>query len=109
MFEMEKNTEFNIFVRYPHWAKDGVEIDINGKSQRIDATPGNFLEISRTWKDGDRIDVRMPFSLKRLETMPDDEDRIAAFYGPLLLAGDLGPVDDENAQNRDYVFSGVHV
>src|SRR5690606_20171310 len=38
-----------------------------------------------------------------LEAMPDDEDRIAVFYGPVLLAGDLGLVEDETAFSPGYV------
>jgi len=29
----------------------------------------------------------------RLEAMPDNPRRAAIFYGPILLAGDLGPVE----------------
>jgi DUF1680 family protein len=101
-FSMEKPSAFTFYLRYPVWAENGIEIDINGKLQKVDAMPGSFLAISRNWKDGDLLDVRFPFTL-RLETMPDDEDRIAVFYGPLVLAGDLGPVEDERAQERDYV------
>jgi hypothetical protein len=102
VFSMEDEEEFTFYVRYPAWAQNGIEVDINGSPQKIKATPGSFLAISRTWEDGDKVDVRMPFPF-RLESMPDDEDRIAIFYGPVLLAGDLGPVDDEKAIDRDYV------
>jgi hypothetical protein len=35
--------------------------------------------------------------------MPDDTNRIAVMYGPLVLAGDLGPVSDTVIKNSDYV------
>ena len=35
--------------------------------------------------------------------MPDNKDRVALMYGPLVLAGQLGPVDDPNASDPLYV------
>jgi DUF1680 family protein len=101
-FTAKQPVDFTLYVRYPHWAQKGIEININGNPQKIKSNPGSFLAISRTWKDGDRVDVGVPFSL-RLESMPDDADRISIFYGPVLLAGDLGPVENENAAQRDFV------
>ncbi len=34
----------------------------------------------------------------RTESMPDNPDRIAVFYGPVLLAADLGPIDEPNVE-----------
>ncbi len=36
-----------------------------------------------------RVEVNFPMSLYT-ETMPDNKDRVALFYGPVLLAGNLG-------------------
>lgn len=101
-FAMEQPKKFTFYVRYPYWAENGIEIDINGEPQKINAEPGSYLAIDRTWKNNDKLAVRIPFSL-RLETMPDDGDRIAVFNGPLVLAGSLGSVEDDKASNRDYV------
>lgn len=35
--------------------------------------------------------------------MPDDKDRISVFYGPVVLAGDLGPEDDPRVHEPFYV------
>ena len=35
--------------------------------------------------------------------MPDDPNRVAVMYGPLVLAGDLGSVQDSNAHDPLYV------
>jgi DUF1680 family protein len=45
--------------------------------------------VSRTWKDGDRIDVRFPMQL-HAQPMPDDSSIQALMYGPMVLAGRLG-------------------
>jgi hypothetical protein len=94
--------EFNLHIRYPYWAEKGIEIFINGNKKDIDQQQGSFVELSREWNSGDIIDVMLPFTL-RLEPIPDDMNRVALCYGPLVMAGDLGPVDDPAADNHDYV------
>ena len=41
------------------------------------------------WHDGDKIEVKIPMGL-RTEALPDDPNKIAIFYGPLVLGGQLG-------------------
>lgn len=86
-------TGFTLTLRYPAWADGGMVIRINGKPQPVKGKPGSFIRLERTWLDGDRIEIRFPFR-PRLEPMPDDADRVALCYGPLVLAGDLGPAAD---------------
>jgi hypothetical protein len=76
-------------IRVPYWAAQGIEVRVNGKPVKSAARPGSYLEVDRTWKEGDRIDVRLPMSL-RVHPMPDDPSLQAFMYGPLVLAGDLG-------------------
>ncbi|MBN2612237.1 MAG: glycoside hydrolase family 127 protein [Bacteroidales bacterium] len=89
-------------IRYPYWAKNGITIKINGKTQEVSETPGSFVRLKRTWKNNDQVEVAIPFTL-RLESMPDDRNRIAVMYGPLVLAGDLGPEGDLNMSDQLYV------
>lgn len=103
VFSVSEPTALTLRIRYPYWAdKNGVSVQVNGKTQKITETPGSFIAIRRYWEDGDKVTLKMPFTL-RLETMPDDTDRVAVMYGPLVLAGDLGPADDPNAHTPDYV------
>ncbi len=102
MVHTEQPKVLDIRIRYPRWAKAGVSFLVNGQPQEIMQIEGTFVSLRRTWKEGDRIEMRFPFTL-RSEAMPDDPNRIAVFYGPVLLAGDLGPEDDGRANDRDYV------
>src|SRR5689334_12162841 len=52
--------------------------------------PSSFVEISRTWNSGDTIEVALPKTV-HLEPTPDDRRIAAIMWGPLVLAGDLGP------------------
>lgn len=101
-FACEKPVKLTLRLRHPAWAQNGVRILVNGASQKVNTTPGSFVEIHRTWKNGDRVDVKIPMSL-RLETMPDNPNRVAVLYGPIVLAGDLGPDKDPAARKSDYV------
>ncbi len=90
-------------IRYPFWAQKGIEISINGRNLKTSAyKPGSFIPLRRKWQTGDRVEVKIPFSL-RLEAMPDDPGRIAVLYGPLALAGDLGPRNDPAAGDFSYI------
>ncbi|HYQ58709.1 MAG TPA: beta-L-arabinofuranosidase domain-containing protein [Draconibacterium sp.] len=98
----EEPVEFALQVRYPYWAKEGIDIKVNGKQIKVKEEPGSFVAVEREWNDGDVVEVQFPFSM-RLESMPDDENRIALMYGPLVMAGDLGPENDPNVADPLYV------
>jgi DUF1680 family protein len=82
----EGPVEFTLHIHVPYWATEGVELKINGEPMDVDAKPTSFAAITRTWKDGDRVEVRMPMRL-RVQPMPDDPETAAIMYGPLVLAG----------------------
>ncbi len=88
----DKPVRLAIRVRCPSWAAGPLQVRINGKAQKIVAKPGSYVELKEKWKDGDTIDVRIPMGL-RLEAMPDNPKRAAILYGPIVLAGDLGPIE----------------
>ncbi|MFI5310857.1 MAG: beta-L-arabinofuranosidase domain-containing protein, partial [Gemmatimonadales bacterium] len=104
--------EFTLAVRRPAWAGDGFEVRVNGA--RIEQPPlaslfnpsaggrggapgneaaqvaGSYVEIKRTWSTGDKVELTLPKSV-RLEATPDNRQVAAIMWGPLVLAGDLGP------------------
>ncbi len=101
-FTVNEPQSLSVFIRYPYWANQNFAITVNGKPQKIKSLPGSFIEINRKWYTGDKIEVQMPFTL-RLEEMPDDSNRVAVMFGPLVLAGDLGTVEDEHASDPLFV------
>jgi DUF1680 family protein len=100
--QCDQPVPLDILVRYPYWADQGIEVFVNGRKKAVRQESSSFVRISRTWKTGDIIKVKFPFSL-RLEPMPDDSNRVAIMYGPLVLAGDLGPENDSTANDPMYV------
>ncbi|MBO9681370.1 MAG: glycoside hydrolase family 127 protein [Flavisolibacter sp.] len=77
--------KFDIHVRVPGWATKGFFVKINGKEQKLQAKPGSYLKISRTWKDGDVVELKMPFTF-HLDPVMDQQNIASLFYGPVLLA-----------------------
>ena len=76
---------FDINVRVPHWATKGFFVKINGKEAKVNAVPGSYLTLSRKWKNGDTVELRMPFKFY-LEPVMDQQNIASLFYGPVLLA-----------------------
>tara|TARA_R110002033_G_scaffold56090_3_gene105020 strand:- start:145877 stop:148945 length:3069 start_codon:yes stop_codon:yes gene_type:complete len=79
------NGKFDLNVRVPSWATKGFFVKINGKPEKIKTEPGTYLTLSRKWKDGDTIELRMPFQF-HLDPVMDQQNIASLFYGPVLLA-----------------------
>ncbi len=87
-FEMDAATELGLRVRNPGWTDGPPTVRVNGERVEPERTDG-FLSLRRTWTSSDTVAVTLPMSL-RTEPMPDDPDRVAILYGPIVLAGTLG-------------------
>ena len=72
----------NFFI--PSWARN-VEVWVNGEKYRGKRSPLSFYRIRRNWKKGDVVELRFHYDFY-LKSMPDDENVVALFYGPTLLA-----------------------
>ncbi|HUX32424.1 MAG TPA: DUF6805 domain-containing protein, partial [Gemmatimonadaceae bacterium] len=97
--------EFTLAVRRPYWVGDGFAVTVNGQpvapaaagaeAARHDpyawpAPLGSYVNVKRTWRSGDVVEVTLPKTL-RLEPTPDNPRRAAIMWGPLVLSGDIGP------------------
>lgn len=87
-FSMLKSTDFAVKIRKPWWAKTGYTVMVNGKAFPAREENG-FVVLSRNWHSGDKISFAAPMSLYT-ESMPDNPNRVAFLYGPLVMAGQLG-------------------
>ena len=98
----EKPVKIDLNIRVPYWAARGGTIILNGAVLPAFSSPTSYLTLSRTWKDGDRVEVSLPMGL-HIDPLPGDPTLQALMYGPLVLAGRLG---SENLSNADvYVAS----
>lgn len=85
---LKEKKEFELMLFIPSWAKK-VEVTVNGKKQKVKTTPESFLCLKRKWKDNDKVSLVFEYDF-HLKTMPDNENMIAIFYGPMLLAFENG-------------------
>jgi DUF1680 family protein len=107
--KVDKPREFTLSMRRPYWVGEGFAVTVNGtpvtsaspvadeqarrarRTQYTEAGPqSSYVDIRRTWRSGDVVKVTLPKTL-RLEPTPDMPNRVAIMWGPLVLAGDLGP------------------
>ncbi|WP_313781738.1 beta-L-arabinofuranosidase domain-containing protein [Flagellimonas aequoris] len=115
--------KFDLNVRVPHWATKGFSVKINGEEEKVSAQPGSYLTLSRNWKNGDTIDIQMPFPF-HLDPVMDQQNIASLFYGPILLvaqepearndwrkvtldAGDLGKTIQGNSEKLEFTIDGV--
>ena len=94
-----KAHKFTLALLRPYWAGKGFAIKLNGKTFANAAKPDSYIEITRDWKPGDTVQLVLPKTL-RTEPLPDNPNRMAIMWGPLVLAGDLGPEIDRRAMRQ---------
>jgi DUF1680 family protein len=88
---------FTLALRRPYWAGAGFSVKVNGQPQKDLPKTDSYVEITRVWKSGDAVELVLPKTLRK-EPLPDNPERCALMWGPLVLAGDLGA---ETFRERD--------
>ncbi|HEX3166657.1 MAG TPA: beta-L-arabinofuranosidase domain-containing protein [Chitinophagaceae bacterium] len=89
---------FTLLIRKPFWSTGRTRFFMNGReNQNIRSYDNNFefdridgyIPIRVTMKKNDKLEMRFNMGLYT-ESMPDNPNRIAFKYGPIVLAGQLG-------------------
>jgi uncharacterized protein len=96
-------TMFTLRIRRPRWA-GGVRVSVNGVVQAAAVGDDGYLFIRRNWQDGDKVEVSLAESFYS-EAIPDNPNRVALFYGPVLLAGELGDKEPDPVQGIPVLVS----
>ena len=98
-----KAATFALKLRVPYWATKGFMVTLNGKPIAKKYQPCSYVEIPmRQWKEGDKIEVAMPFSPHihwgpdKMEMAATGKNEVATkfepqwvgaiMYGPLVMA-----------------------
>jgi DUF1680 family protein len=93
-FVVSGSGPLDLKLRVPAWVRKGYTVRVNGAVQKLDAKPGTYVTLSRTWRTGDRVEIAMPFSF-RAEPTIDNPAVQSIFYGPTLLAVQHEPVGQD--------------
>lgn len=86
-----------IALRVPSWVRRGYTVTINGRAQKLVATPGTYVTLDRQWKNGDTIAVSMPMSFRAERTI-DEPGVQSIYYGPTLLTVQAPPTVEPPAR-----------
>lgn len=92
-------------VRIPDWATNATAT-LNGEPlPQAEAAPGQYLTISRYWKVGDVVTLRLPMPVRRIISHPrvaNNAGRVALMRGPLVYC--IEETDNEIGDVRDVVL-----
>ena len=83
-----RSASFDLRIRIPAWAQqvsgDTATIRVNGVSVPVRVNAG-FATIGRTWKDGDRVEISLPLTVRLQPIDSRRPERVAVVRGPLVL------------------------
>jgi hypothetical protein len=88
----KKAAEFELNIRIPYWATGPVHIRLNGKPIAADCRPSAYVVLKRKWKNNDLVELTLPMNLHTCP-LPDNAQKVALMYGPVVLAGILSDAD----------------
>ena len=58
---------------------------MNGKPAQVKAERGAFATLTRRWRRGDTIELKLPFSFRTVPIEDRAPDTVAAMRGPVML------------------------
>ncbi len=119
--------QLTLALRRPFWAGEEFTVRVNGRAVDTSASDpplpregrqdapddprglrrydtghrvSTYVEIDREWRDGDTVQISLPKTLW-LDPVPDNPRRASIMWGPLVLAGDLGPEPERRRSEGD--------
>jgi len=81
IMNVDKEGEFPFHLRIPNWTKNAV-VTVNGENWNGNQE-NSVAKINRTWKDGDKVKIKMPMSLKVSQWY---DFAVSVERGPLVYA-----------------------
>jgi uncharacterized protein len=74
-----------IYLRIPAWVGTKTAVTVNGHRIDVPLLPGSFAAITRTWSNGDRIEIEFDMSTSLEAVDPQHPDVVAPVLGPIAL------------------------
>ncbi len=84
-----KAVAFPLYLRIPHWC-EAATVRVNGKPVAAQSSPNSYLVVRRTWKNGDRVSLHLPMTVK-VRQWTTNQNAVSVDRGPLtysLLIGE---------------------
>ena len=86
--EAAPSRPWTLRLRVPGWTTSDAQVTLNGRPVEGMAAPGSYLSLTRSWRAGDRVEIRMPMPT-RWEAFEDRPNVAALVHGPVVLAQQL--------------------
>lgn len=77
---------YSMYFRIPGWC-NGASLTVNGQPVNVALTSGQYAEVNRQWKTGDKIELNMPMPVQMLESNPlveETRNQVAVKRGPVV-------------------------
>lgn len=72
---------FPLYLRVPRWCA-GATVSVNDEPASVEAKPLSFFRVSRLWRNGDTVTLRLPMTLQ-VRTWAQNKDAVSVEHGPL--------------------------
>lgn len=92
--ETPEPVRFPMYFRIPSWTSHATVL-VNGRHAGK-TVPGKYVKIEREWKDGDKVTLDFPMSLK-MRRWQVNKNSVSVDYGPLTLSL---KIDEEYVQRN---------
>lgn len=79
-----KAAAFPLYLRVPEWCKNAL-VTINGVAVKLYAPAGDYIRLAKTWKNGDKIILRLPMQINVRE-WAKNKNSVSVNYGPLTYS-----------------------
>ena len=90
--------DFALRLRIPAWLDKPAVISVNGRPAQVNSAPGTFATLSRRWRKGDLVELRLPFPTRIVPIEDRVPDTVAVLRGPVMLVA-VDPPDDPTWTN----------
>jgi DUF1680 family protein len=98
--EAASPVEFALRLRIPGWLEKPAEIAVNEKRAQVEAGRGRFATLSRRWRNGDTVELRLPFPTRVLPIEERSPETVAVLRGPVMLVA-VDPPDEMTVAAAD--------
>jgi DUF1680 family protein len=75
---------FSLRFRVPSWTSN-VSVRVNGRGVPVDARPGTWATLRRAWSSGDKVEIRIPLTLRMEPVDEQHPNRVAVVRGPVVF------------------------
>ena len=88
VFSVPHAVEFPLLLRVPAWCTDAT-VDVNGKREKIAGSARPWIELQRTWKNGDVVRLELPMRIS-VKVWDKNQHAVSVHRGPLTYSLRIG-------------------